>query len=68
MIILAARAAPTDDIRETCYQAVELCNRLGFDLDLTIGDHRFEIRQGSHPYNLLQAYRRAVRHPGAGGA
>lgn len=66
MIIFTARADTAENVRDTCFQAAELCNRLDIGIDLTIGDHKIEVRQGSHPYNLEQAYARAVREAEAG--
>ena len=68
MIILSARVEGTRSLTDTCFEAVELCNRIGVGIDLLIGDHRVEVRPGMHPYNLERAWWRAARaseHDGA---
>ncbi len=66
MNICTARADRNDDVRSTCYHAVELYNLLDIDIDLTIDGHMIEVRRGMHPYNFEQGYARAVRRAAAG--
>jgi len=68
MIIVTARAEGVNTIPEACHEAVDLCNRLGIGLELTINDHMIDVYPGDHPYNLERAYERAVREAAAGSA
>ena len=57
MIVLCARE-DVDNLESACFNAVDLCNRLGVGLDLDFKGHLIAARPGAHPYNLAQAYKR----------
>jgi hypothetical protein len=57
MIVLSARE-DVADLESTCFNAVDLCNRLGVGIDLDFKGHLIEARPGAHPYNLAQTYKR----------
>ncbi len=64
MLILNARVEGDTDLKTLCYEAADLCNRLGLGIDVSFEEQIVEARPATHPYNLIQTFERAARERG----